>query len=236
MILDGDLVRRRRVELRRSVRQVAADLGVSGAVITALEGGSNHKDLSVGFLNRLAGALGLQLTTLIRSDAREPVDDDAAEGDVEADAATVGAVLHASEILTPIDTIAEVLNWPRRRVDVALDALEAALPAAGMRLHRLHRCASIRRSVEAVDPSIVSRAVRAHLGNEGLSLTEARVLTAIRDGRLPEVLRNPDEVALGVLVNAGLVDMPEAPTRSTQGSWKFTDDVRYSLLLDSDRS
>lgn len=227
VILNGTLARRRRVELCRSVRQLAADLGVSGAVITAMEAGSNHKDLSVGFVQRLAAALALDPTTLWitdRAGTRPDVDD----------AAAVGAVLHASEILTPVATIAEILDWPLDRVDSALDTLDAALPAVGLRLHRLHKSAAIQRSAEAADSDVVQRTVRAHLNSEGLNVTEAKVLARVRDGGLGKELGNHDQVALGVLVNAGLVEVEPAAVRGRQGPWVLTDDVRYSLMISSD--
>lgn len=219
-------MRRRRIELRRSIRQLAADLGVSGGVITALEAGTNHKDLSVGFLTRLAEALGVDPTTLL-----PPGDTDTAAEAGPGDAATLGAVVHASEVLTAVDTIAEILDWPLDRVHAALDELAATLPQAGLRLHRLGRKVSIQRSVEALDADRVRSTVRAHLANENLDITEARVLARVRDGNLGKELGNADQVALSVLVSAGLITAPGDASNGRQGPWELSDDVRYSLLL-----
>lgn len=221
MILDADLLRRRRVELRLSIRQLAENVGVTSPVIRAMEAGDNHKDLAVGFIERVADSLGLDPATLWATDN----DTEGAPGD---DAATVGAVLHATGVLTPTVTIAEILDWSLDRVDTALDDLAVALAAAGLRLHRLKRSVSIERAVEAADRDVIRRAVRAHLNEDSLNLTEAKVLTRIATGTLTKELSNPDKVALGVLSNAELVQ----PIEGTGAAWELADDVAFSLMLD----
>lgn len=118
----------------------------------------------------------------------------------ENDAASLGALLYETHVLTPGTMICAALDWPLERVRTALDDLEALL--------------------------------RAHLLSNGISLAEARVLYQIMRGMLRRNLGNADTVALGTLINAGLVQLNEAKSKNSAPSWVLADDVRYSLLLD----
>ncbi len=65
MILDAALIRRRRAERGLSAREVAKHLGVSGPVVSAIEAGTNHNDVSLAHWLRLAAALEVEPVTLL---------------------------------------------------------------------------------------------------------------------------------------------------------------------------
>lgn len=217
MILDGEHIRQRRIELRLSHRAVAAHLGVSPAAVRCIEDGRNHNDLSLATIVRLADTLAVGITTLFRpATPTDPPTDDT-------DVATLGSALHAAGTLTPTAAIAQALGWTIDRTNQAADRLANTLTPAGLRLHRLNGQLAIERATEPIDPTQLKAVVRAHLLRAGMNLTEARLLRRIADGRRVKELSNPDAVAYGTLTNAGLVDADGA----------LADDVAYSLALDS---
>lgn len=241
--IDSGLVRRRRTELALSLRALAAATGVAAPQLVALEHGRNHPDLTLGFLHRLADALALDITDLLRNPTPEPARDDptsetptSEDFDLERDAATVGSVLHATGVLTPIATLADVLGWPDERTNRALDTLAARLDAAGLRLHRLLGRVSISRAMDAVDSEQLARALRAHLARDGINLAEARMLRRVISGDVPREPTNPEGVALGVLVNAGLITTDEATTPTSVPPFVPSHDVRYSIMLDDNQN
>ena len=126
--LDTALIRRRRAELGFSVRTAAEAIGLSGLTFTKLEGGSDHGGLELAVVVRLAGLLGVSLDQLILQGGREGASggDEAAE-DAAADVIALGAVLYATQALTPVGTLCEVHGWPLARLHAAEEALEDAL-------------------------------------------------------------------------------------------------------------
>jgi transcriptional regulator with XRE-family HTH domain len=216
--LNTDLIRRRRIELRYSHRRLAAELGVSGAVIRGLEDGFNHEDVTVGLVCRLADALCCEPATLFNlpptGHSPKAVDDPAD------DAVTLGAVLHASETATPRTAIVELLGWTYERLDTAAEKLDEQLGRCGLRLRDINGTLSIIRTVEALPRDQLTTTVRSHLLRAGLSRTEANLLRQIATGTAPNEKSNADTVALGVLVNANLTD-----------GTTLTEDVAYSLVM-----
>lgn len=229
MLVDADLVRRRAAELGMSQRQLATAMGVTSPVLRGLDVGTNHCDLTIGQLQRLAGALNVELHELIRP---APDDNDIAN-DASAhdatDAATIGAILHATGVLTNDSALCDITGWPLARVRSALAELERRLPTVGLRLHRLERRYSIQRDTTAADAKTLKTAVRKHLARDGLNLTEARVLRQALDSALPREPTNAEQVAIGVLVNAGLLELAEPGGVTASRSWAVAGDVRAGL-------
>ena len=220
MILDGSLIRRRREELGYSARTLASALGVTGAVITALERGGNHADLALRVVQRLGQLLGVPPRRLF-------VDQDPGHGPPATDVATVVALLHLTGVLTPVETVAAALRWDLERTQHAAAAAEAYLPTLGLRLHRLGRKIGLARDVEAADVAVVQRLLRAHLLRDGISLAEARMMRRVLDGDPPKEPSNPERVALATLANAGLIE--PAGESGAVHEWRPSEDVRIGL-------
>lgn len=224
MKLDAALIRRRRAELGLSTRTVAKHVRVSPNVIVAIEAGTNHDDISVAHLYRLADVLAVNVTTLLLS-ARPPQ----TVGDDE-DVAAVGSLLHATGVITPLDALADALGWEAARLEQALDGLERALSAVGLRLHRLRGGVGLARAGEPVEPSQLVAVLRKHLNRDGVSLGEGRALYRFMIGSPPREPSNAEKVAIGVLANAELL----APDPANLAQLAITGDVRYSLFLDDE--
>jgi DNA-binding XRE family transcriptional regulator len=230
-LLDVDRIRRRRVELRLSQRTVAAAIGTAAGVVVGIERGTNHRDLTVAQLARLADALGLDVVDLFATPT--PADDTtetAPEADGPDDAAVLGAMVELAGILTPVTALAEAAGWTLQRTNEALDVLEERLTVAGLRLHRQPGKVAIMRAVIGDDTGRVRTLLRTHLSRDGVSATEARMLRRIAAGTTPQNPSNPEAVALGVLANAGLIETVDGGTDKAP-VWALADDVRHSLLL-----
>lgn len=218
MILDGDLIRRRRDELRVSQRQLASQIGATGAVIRGLEAGTNHTTVSVGLLDKLARALAIEPGHLFTARAASELE--GTETDVGDDAATLGSALTAVGTSMPVSAVADHLGWERDRVLAAIDELARVLPRCGMQLRHVSGRLSIERAVEPVDRAQLEATVRGHLTADGLSVLEARLLHQVWTGGVPRELTNAEHVALGVLANAGLIEPGDAPKNSqAQRPW-----------------
>lgn len=245
-ILDGPAIRRRRAELRLSARDVGGQLGGTGQVVTSIERGTNHPDLTLATVARLARALAVDITTLFGpgtaapeavpagATTAAPSDDSPGttatcpdDGD-GTDVAALGSLLFCARILTPLSALAEALGWPLERVEAALGTLSTQLPLVGLRLHRLNGKAGIARSVEALEAKAAQAVIRKHLQRDGLSVAEARMVYRVARTGLPTTPNNAEATAMGVLANAGLlVFVP-------RGDLALADDVRLSLFLDED--
>ena len=240
MILDADLIRRRREELGLSLRAVAARLGVVGAVVRRIEAGENHPDLAVGHLTKLAEIINVDVATLFAPTA--PVDgaanasaaSDGEAGDDAGDVAALGALLHAAGVLTPAAALRDALDWDKARLDRALTALDAQAATIGLRLNRNPAGFSLTRGVEVCPPDVVADVIRSHVNRDGLNLTEAAMLRRVANGEAPREPTNPESVALAVLGNARLVQHGQAATTTSQAPLELSDAVRFSLLLDEE--
>jgi transcriptional regulator with XRE-family HTH domain len=232
LLLDVDRIRRRRVELRLSQRTVAAAIGTASGVVVGIERGTNHRDLTIAQLARLADTLGLDVVDLFATPApaADTTKADAAPDAGGDDAAVVGAMVELAGILTPITALAEAAGWTLQRANDALDVLEERLRSSGLRLHRQPGKVAIVRAVIGEDTDRIRTLVRTHLNRDGVSATEARMLRRIAAGTTPQNPSNPEAVALGVLANAGLIETADGGTGKAP-VWVLADDVRHSLLL-----
>lgn len=235
-VINTTFIKRRRAELGMSSRALASATGTTLSGLRTLETGAHQGGLSLGFLDRLARALACDLADLIAAPATASApagtadgtatgnsdDDDGDGGGAAGDAARLGTVLRASDVLTPIAALADITDWPLARVTVALAELETRLPTVGLVLHRLGNRVAIRGAAD-IDGDLVAAAVRSHLNRDGLDLGEARVLRRILDGDVPRQPTNGEQVALAVLTNAGLV-VADGPT-----GWRAHPDVAFSL-------
>ena len=229
-LLDVDRIRRRRVELRLSQRTVAAAIGTAAGVIVGIERGTNHRDLTVAQLARLADTLGLDVVDLFATPAPAAGTTDTETDTASDDAEVVGAMVELAGILTPITALAEAAGWTLPRTHEALDVLEERLRSSGLRLHRQPGKVAIVRAIIGDDTDRIRTLVRTHLNRDGVSATEARMLRRIAAGTTPQNPSNPEAVALGVLANAGLIETADGGAGKAP-VWVLADDVRHSLLL-----
>ncbi|MGY6502200.1 MAG: helix-turn-helix domain-containing protein [Acidimicrobiales bacterium] len=220
-VLNTEFIKRRRVELGLSVRQLSAAVGTSNNGLRSLEPDANQAEINIGLLDKLANALCCTIDDLIarpapvdRAEAPEDPDDD--------DSAALGRILHTTRVLTPIPALAEITGWDHQRLEVAIDTLEQQLPHVGLVLHRLGDKVTIRASAD-VDGDQVAAALRSHINRDGLILSEIRLLRRILDGDCPTQPNNAEQVALGVLANARLIQ-PDGP-----GGWMPHPDVVFSV-------
>lgn len=241
-LLDVDLLRRRRVEMRLSRRDVAKHLGVTSATVNRLESGVNHGEQPLALLLRLADLLALDLADLL---PRRPVlaphptviegvpSDGAAD-----DARLVGAALHTLGVLVPAETLADVLGWDAARLTAALAALEKVAPAVGLRMHRLYNRVSLVRAADALPAEDLAAVLRHDAARTGLNpvqaglvlkaLTRAVAPSAERGGRHMLARSNAEKVAAGALVGASIL------TTDDTGDLALHPDAAVALLV-SDR-
>jgi len=96
-IVNGDPARRRRLELNLSERVVGKQLGVASSMISRIEAGTNHTDLTLGLVARYADLLAVPLAELCTLEAAAA----AGDGDAATDARTIGALLHHTACSPP---------------------------------------------------------------------------------------------------------------------------------------
>lgn len=230
MIVNGELIRRRRAELGYSARAIAAHVGVTSSVICRLENGDNHLDVTVGLLTKIAELLAVDLPALFAYDGTRTDDPETASADV----ATLGALLLGVKVAMPVSTIVEALDWSRERTVAALDGLADALNGAGMRLSRTGTSYGITRALEPVNATALTALLRAHYNRSGLDRTEATMLRRIATTGAPNQRSNPETVAIGTLLNAGLIEPATARSNGAEAPLVLTDATRFSLLLDDE--
>jgi transcriptional regulator with XRE-family HTH domain len=224
--VDGELLRRRRLELRISERRLAREIGATVPVIRGMEGGGGA-ELPLRLLAAVADALALDLASLLR------IDSEAAPASHEGDVAAIGAILFEQRRLVQIDGLAAQLGWERTRVEAAAAGLAGALPTVGLSLHRLHASVAIRRATEAVSDDQLASSYDAAPSGRRLARAEAAILADVVEGRLVDrtSLSKAKAGALARLVNQGVVDRRRSGSPGYE-SPRLTAEARFSLGLE----
>lgn len=226
-LLDAARVRARRLELGLSERQLSAVTGLGQAVVRGIEAGTNHKDLTLGDLTRLAAALTMDVTQLLTAAGPPPSGDDMQDsGPAAADLARVGALLYEVNRLIPVESLAVTAGLTLAQTHAVLGELDVRLRTIGLRVHRLGNTVRVSAEVDAVDAETLRRTWRAHLGRRGLDIGQVHTLHQVCTGRRNKTLTNDQQVTVNQLTNAGLL------TCTSSGGAELSADVRYSLLLD----
>lgn len=231
--LARDRIRRRRLELALSERDVASHWGVSTAVVRSVEAGRVDTELTLGQLAKLADILGLDLHELLDTTTGPPEGNDDGDPTSSApDVAKVGALLADVRVLVPLDGLAEALGWDLERTHRALEVLDRTLRPAGLRVHRLHHDVRLARTVTAATDTELGAQWRRHFAVRSLNPAQANLLRQIRDGKARLAgTKDTEKVRLPELRNAGVI-RPAAAAAGTTAKWELTDDVRFSLLLE----
>jgi transcriptional regulator with XRE-family HTH domain len=221
-LIDADALARLRSERGLSQRALGAEAGLNPVVISTLERGRNHADLTLRQLQRIAGALGVAPSSLL---AKEGWSGDPVEAKPED--AIVEAALVCTDAATTTTDLATALNWPLKRVTQALQALERRLGVTGQRLHRASNGYSLRAAeILTEEERVALNRVRLRTG--GLRVSTMRLLyRAIEsplDGDWERYAGNAARVERGILQNAGLLEP------GTDGLEPSTD-VKKSLRL-----
>jgi hypothetical protein len=181
---------------------------------------------------RLGDVLGLSVAELIASSTDSP--GEVATDHVADDVKALGSLLLTLGELTLVGTLMEVLGWTLERVRATEAALAGQLEAVGMRINRSNARLAIVPAAGAVETGVRQRAVRQGMARNHVGLTEARVLGHILAGNVPTQPSNPERVAQGVLVNAGLVAPGAALHAQVETPLVLSDDARFSLMLEED--
>lgn len=231
-LVDGALVRARRLELNLSERKFSEMLGAnfSQSVLRGLEAGTNHPDLTLGELVRVAKLLDLPLGRALGPAAHQTTDeppDPLGPGThaehIDAAVASVAAVLIEAEVAFPVQALAALRGYTLEETDEALRELDRRLAPAGLRVRRVHDKASIRATEPGLPGSKRSDVVRKRLTRRSLDTGEARVLARAAAGELHKVSNEDVRVRGSSLVNAGIL------RRTSAGGFELTDDAAYSL-------
>lgn len=230
MLLNAYLIRGRRLELGLSERKLSAVTGLGQAVVRGIEAATNHKDLTLGELQRLADALSLDLTQLLSPTAAQNTPPGPASHGKHLDhaVAEMGALLHDIDRLIPVESLAETLRRTLEQTHAVLNELDRRLHPVGLRLHRLGNSVKVTSDTDAVTVETLRRSWRAHLGRRGLDTGQAQLVHQVRTGRRTKTLTNDQQVRTAQLTNAGILD------RTSSGGAQLSADVRYSLLLDEE--
>ena len=210
MKIDGNFLRRRRMELGLTSRSVAKEAKVSSATIKHLEETGDADVLIVSTLSAILDALCLSLTDVVE---HSPVLD-ADEEHIR----TVGAFLASQSKGVPLAGIAQNLGMLLADVDRAAAALEEKLLAVGMRVRRssngLRIVPAARLEVGADTPAARSKYL-SNLNSGDLALLY-RIFTT--ETALQEISQSANTtMSLQKLEGAGLIEMPtNQPIRLTE--------------------
>lgn len=197
----GLRVRQRRHELGTTLNAAAASSGISAPLLRRIEGGDTAAAgrCTLDQLVRLAAALDVHLTELLEPPER------GRPGVAHGDAATLGALLHGARTMVTTEDVCTALAWRSDRFDAALEALDAQLRPAGLRVHRLHDQVGISSDAPAVPSQALTHVVRSTIAARDLTISEARVLHRLMTGQNVDQLPTREANALGVLRKAGIV-------------------------------
>src|SRR5665213_2278291 len=201
MKIDGTMLRRRRMELGLTSREVAKSASVSSETIKRLEERGDAGVLQVNTLEAIMNSLAFQLVDVIEA---PPVIDQN-----EALLRNLGSYLfEQSRGITPAE-LAQACGATLHEVESTVPCLESKLRELGMCLHRSSVGISIvaiaQRELERDSPASHARYMT-KLNNGDLSL----LLRILRSSvNLNALAQSPNTtMSLQKLVGAGLIDLP----------------------------
>jgi transcriptional regulator with XRE-family HTH domain len=238
VLLDALLLRTRRLELGVSGRDLSRQIGCTPTLLTALENGTNHDELTLGLVLRLHRELGLDAPPALRLAEQQPErgedghDADparelaapAAAGRPD-DAAALGAALGEVGVLMHRDLTARALGWDLDRLAAAAGTLGDRLPGTGLRLHLQNSQLGVLRDPGALPAAQLRQVLDARASNtHGLTRARVELLCQVARGKFTEQDSNPARVDLAWALKRDLVE------RDGPNSWKLSDRAARSLM------
>jgi transcriptional regulator with XRE-family HTH domain len=223
-LIDGNLVRTRRLELGLSQRNLARTAGFGLATLRDIEDHDGQdRNVSIVQLVRLAGALDLGAARLIDIPRDEtPTVAPQVESD---DTHEVAHVLLEVRAILNVDDVAQTLGWTYRRTSDALDALNVQLQCTGLHVHRFAGRAQLR----PMDPSenLTARVAHVLTLRRGIDRRQAGLVYAAMQGsgKTGRASDPGDKRGRPTLLLLGLLK-DEGGRRISLG-----DDLRYALDL-----
>lgn len=225
--LNTRLIAERRITEGLTQRALAKRLGVRSPVIAALERGTNHHDLPLAFIARLADALAVTPAQLLTAD------DDITVADAAVDDIKLEALLAGADRLVSAEEIAYALSWTLKRTNAALQTLRARLTTTGQKLHTgAGVLYALRPRTEQLTIHERQQAARAQAARASISRPEAQLLRQLTQAPVPEKAAtggNAQRVTTSRLLRLGLAELRD-------GQLRLTPDARFSLGLDEHRT
>jgi len=200
-LLDAAAIRRLRLQAGYSTRRFARALGVSASTVRGLEDRSNHEQLPLALIARLAELVGVATRELFTRATDQPADPSTDDRIIEAALQSLPGVVAVSDV-------ARALGWKLERARQALDTLDRRLQPTGARLHRngWQQCA-VRPASEHLSEDQQQALHRIGPRDRGLNHIAARLLLAAVRGELDDrwfkTASNSERVALQSLLKQG---------------------------------
>jgi len=202
MILNGDILRARRLELGISRRALAKLCGITGETITRLEETGNPAQLSVETLMKLLRNLAVDLNDVtVESSKRQ------SNGNI-ATTSELGQLLHGHGKAMPKSQISDCLGLTMTEVDSALLQLDESLRLAGLRIHHASTGVAIIATAKSLHSDKAREAAQRTRSFSVLNAGDLSLLYRImKDGLDHNVIarRNNGNVSLHKLENADLI-------------------------------
>ena len=223
-ILNGTLIRERRLSLGLSQPALARAIGVSSPVVDRIERGTNHDELNMRMVRQLAERLGLSMGGIL---APPPCGSSAGEVDVKLEAA-----LSLVSRRISLSGVARALDLDLPTAQAAIEALRERLAPSGRRVIYSGGKVQINPSVDRLAPDEVQRVERESMNEVRISVSQARVLRDLVQGRVDRYWKSEasstQRNSLVTLIRLGWVE--DDGQLAQPGP-----EVRYSLNLDGER-
>lgn len=243
VLLDAELIRRKRIALRMTERQLGRLVGKSGQLVRRIEAGLSHEGITVRTAHRIADALGLSLAALFISGspgtpmtplAEDSGRDDRAgsDADDETDVAKLGALLVEVGERASKELVAETLALSANRLETVLTDMDSRLRPLGLALEVSGAGVAIVAERGGLASLDVQHARQASRAQQPLGAQEAKMLLRVLRGDVcaTATLDRPAGMIMAKLFKAGAIELPA-------GQWtganppRLTPEARYGLML-----
>lgn len=218
---NGDKVRDRILDMGISERELARRTGLGATTVRALlRRHELNNSIQVADIYRALDELGLTPGDLLDPPApHEP------ENSHDDDIHTLAGVLMTDRTMHLPERLALAMRWSLDRLDMTLDALDARLRTAGLRIHRNTMGITIRPDTNNADHAL-QRLADLDDDHDGINQGTARVLYAIYTGTISSrETRSDHHVHIGALKNRGAINI------ATENGplYTLTDEVAYAF-------
>jgi transcriptional regulator with XRE-family HTH domain len=207
VLINADTFARLRAREGLSRKGLAQAAGISETVITGIERGDNHRNITLGIMAALADALGTTTSELTRpSGLALPCESD----DSALEAALAGLNRPARS-----EEIARALGWPLARTRAAADQLSERLHGTGQSLIRTEWDQLRLAPADALTDDQRLRLAQSSPRSRGLTPRTARILAAFLAGEInaPWLQRASynERMALSALLNMRILEIVHKP-------------------------